>query len=115
MKKRVLIVEDHFGTVENLVATCEECGCEVKMAMDLASANRIVGEQNFDVFVWDYNLPDGTTLEVIKVAREKNPNATMIASSSNPDSRELQMAAGCNVSADPYSIYGILEEEVRKL
>jgi DNA-binding response OmpR family regulator len=115
MKKRVLVVEDHFMTLENLVATCEECGCEVKMAMDLISAKDIIVEENFDVFVWDFNLPDGNTLEAIKIAREKNPGATMIASSSEADNREMQMVAGCNLSASPYSIYNILEEEVNKL
>ncbi|MFA5961557.1 MAG: response regulator [Parcubacteria group bacterium] len=111
--KRVLVVEDHWMTVDNLVAICREAGCEVKVAMSLAEVEAMAKEK-FDIFVWDYNLPDGTTLEAIKVARKRDSEATMIASSSDPESRLLQVIAGCNIEVDPYSIYGVLEKEVEK-
>ncbi|MFZ2188394.1 MAG: response regulator [Candidatus Moraniibacteriota bacterium] len=113
--KKILIVEDHMMTAENLAAVCEEGGCQAYLAMSLIEAQSMIKEKKFQLIVWDYNLPDGTTLELIRAAREVNPEATMIAASSNPDSRELQLKAGCNLSANPYSIYNLLEEEVNKL
>lgn len=113
--KRALIVEDHMQTVENLATICEDAGCRAYMAMSLAEAKSMIKEKEFHLIIWDFNLPDGNSLELIKVARKKNPEAVMIATSSDPENRALQMIAGCNLEASPYEIYQILEEEVKKI
>ncbi len=111
-----LIVEDHEATSENLAAICrEEFGCTVCQATDLVSAHTAITGQEFDLITWDFNLPDGTTLELIRLARAKFPNATMIATSSLKDKRQEEQEAGCNLSADAFDASNVLRETLAKL
>jgi CheY-like chemotaxis protein len=112
---KVLIVEDHLATGENIGFTCEEFGCDVYWATTLLQASCIIIQHKFQLIIWDFNLPDGISIDLIKLAREKFPEAIMVASSSNPNIRALQQAAGCNLSADPSSISDFLRKEIPRL
>lgn len=112
---KVLIVEDHIATAENVGFTCEEFGCDVYWATTLLQASCTIRQNEFQLIIWDCNLPDGTSLADIKLARERFPETIMIASSSNPNSRVLQQAAGCDLSADPSSMSDLLRKEIPRL
>jgi len=113
---KVLIVEDHQATSDNLARLCsEEFGCEVCQATDLMDAKTALAQGPYELIIWDFNLPDGNTLSMIKDARPKFPAAIMIASSSDMQKRQSQVQAGCNLEAGPFSISEVVREELLKL
>lgn len=63
---RVLLVEDHADTAENLKRLLIRRGCKVETAASLQEAREQMGVHEFDVLLTDIGLPDGQGLELIQ-------------------------------------------------
>jgi OmpR-family two-component system manganese-sensing response regulator len=74
-KKRILYVEDHRDTAE-LVAVLL-CEYEVVVAGNKAEGLRRTVDESFDLYIFDYDLPDGTGFELCLFVRTKD-NVTPI-------------------------------------
>jgi CheY-like chemotaxis protein len=74
-KKRILYVEDHRDTAE-LVAILL-CDHEVIVAGNKAEGLRRATVERFDLYIFDYDLPDGTGIELCHFVRT-NDNVTPI-------------------------------------
>lgn len=61
-KKRILCVEDHQDTCEMIALLLKDY--EVVGAYSLAEGLRRATSESFDLYLLDYNLPDGTGLEL---------------------------------------------------
>lgn len=66
-KKRILCVEDHQDTCEMITLLLREY--EVVGADSLAEGLRQATSERFDLYLLDYNLPDGTGLELCLLIR----------------------------------------------
>ncbi len=70
-KAKLLLVEDHSDTARALVRLLESRGYEVASVATVSSALQAVDHEEFDLFLCDLGLPDGTGLELIEKLRKK--------------------------------------------
>jgi PAS domain S-box-containing protein len=69
-KVRLLLVEDHSDTARALARLLENRGFTTKIAPNLATALEAIGREDFDLFLCDLGLPDGTGIDFIRKVRE---------------------------------------------
>jgi CheY-like chemotaxis protein len=67
-------VDDHFDTSEMLTALLAGEDYEVQTAATAEEACRLAGESEFDLYVLDKRLPDGTGLELCERLQGLTPN-----------------------------------------
>jgi len=76
-KQKILLVEDHEDTSELMVLLLNQLNYEVATAASISGALGLAESADFDLFVLDSLLPDGTGTELCKHIRERN-NSTPI-------------------------------------
>jgi DNA-binding NtrC family response regulator len=76
--ERILIVEDKDGLRRMLRQTLEAAGYPVAEAADGAEAARKLAEGRYDLVVTDLKLPKRDGLQVLKAAREADPESQVI-------------------------------------
>jgi PAS domain S-box-containing protein len=69
-KVRLLLLEDHGDTARALARLLESRGFTTKIAPNIATALEAIGRENFDLFLCDLGLPDGTGIDFIRKVRE---------------------------------------------
>lgn len=72
-KCRILYVDDHDDSAEMLKLILAEADYEVETARTVAQALQIAAQGNFDLYVLDKRLPDGSGLELIEKLNEVTP------------------------------------------
>ena len=77
-KCRILCVDDHRDTSEMLELLLMEENYEVHTAATMKEASALAQEIEFDLFVLDKRLPDGTGIELCEVLHELKPNVPCI-------------------------------------
>jgi two-component system aerobic respiration control sensor histidine kinase ArcB len=94
--KKILLIDDidfnlefEIKLIKNIMNE-KDFELEIDTANDVASSIALIGKNNYDAMVVDMNLPDGTGLDIAKVAREKNPNAKIAALTIYPSQYEDQ-------------------------
>ena len=82
---RILIVDDEADILDVISDTVSQNGnCKLVEARTIAEAHKILHTQSIDLLVTDVHLPDGDGTQLLKVLREKHPNAkSIIISGSN--------------------------------
>ena len=65
-KPTVLVVDDEPDICELLSITLQRMDLNSRTARDLASAQRLLKTEQFDLCLTDMQLPDGDGLELIK-------------------------------------------------
>lgn len=97
---RVMLVEDHASFRQAIAFILDrEAGIEVvAQAGTLDEARRILKEQDVDVAVVDFNLPDGSGNEFVEHLRHHNPEgmALLLTASVDPETYSLALKAGAN-------------------
>lgn len=68
----VLIVEDDIAYAKALKFIIENADNNVMIANNVINAIKILTRQNISLICTDYNLPDGTALEILKWIKHKN-------------------------------------------
>ncbi|GAC1352017.1 MAG: response regulator [Polyangiales bacterium] len=107
--ERILIVEDDV-----LLARATQRALEshhVELAHDVASAKRLVREQEFDAVISDFELPDGNGAEVLACSLATHPDTPRILITSHADwetaARCLHEAEVFRVIAKPWTEEGL--------
>ena len=75
---RILVVEDESGMREILELMLLRMGYEVGLAPNGKSALALLKNDRFDLLLCDIRLGDITGLEVLKVAKQKDPDTVVI-------------------------------------
>lgn len=94
MDKKILIVDDINFIVdfEKTVLDSLSQELDIKIKVDVANtvtdAIRMINGNKYDALVLDMNLPDGTGVEVAKVALEKDENIRIAALTIYPNKYE---------------------------
>src|SRR5690242_12271205 len=74
---RILIVEDHLEVAQVISEALNEKGYATVVSGSVAEAKGLLNAQFFDLSVVDFNLGDGTGVEVCRHIREKTSNRAM--------------------------------------
>lgn len=100
MKKRVLLVEDHPGTIEVMQQELEVLGFEVIVAQNGLEAIEKATAESPDVIVMDMLMPkmDGFQAAVSIRHNPKTRNIPILAATAlaRPGDREKCLASGCD-------------------
>jgi CheY-like chemotaxis protein len=93
---KILVVEDTEETLDAYRVILRGLA-RILIASTLEEAEDLLSQHNdFSLITWDFNLPDGNTLELIKATRARFPELPMLAASDNFISRGCQLKAGCD-------------------
>jgi response regulator RpfG family c-di-GMP phosphodiesterase len=83
---QVLVVEDDLGLARATKRVLlERDDCEVELAHDVADATAKLRERAFDAIISDFELPDGTGADVLRLARALHPDAPRILVTSHTE------------------------------
>ena len=78
VKCRILCVDDHEDTSEMLIVLLAEADYLVHAAHSIEEAMQLVRIHEFDLYVLDKRLPDGTGLELYRKLNEVAPGVPCI-------------------------------------
>ena len=115
-KCRILCIDDHEDTSEMLKLLLAQEDYEVVTAVTMREALELATSQEFDLYVFDKHLPDGSGLELCRRLNELTPGAACICYSG--DAYDVHRVEALNAGADAYvakpDIDGLIES-VRNL
>jgi DNA-binding response OmpR family regulator len=107
-KCRILCVDDHEDTSEMLQLLLAEENYEVHTAGTMREACTLAQEMEFDLFVLDKRLPDGTGIELCEVLHELKPGVPCIFYSG--DAYEIHRHEAMQAGAAAYVAKPDIEE-----
>ena len=115
-KCRILCIDDHEDTSEMLKLLLIQEDYEVVTAVTMKEALRLAVDQQFDLYVFDKHLPDGSGLELCSKLNEATPGVACIFYTGDAyDVHRLEaLAAGADAYVAKPDIDGLIEN-VRKL
>jgi two-component system OmpR family response regulator len=91
-KARILHVDDHQDTRLLMAALLADCGYGVMTAGSVAEGLELAKEIQFDLFILDVRLPDGTGVELCEQLRESHLDVPVIYYSAYGDNAESERA-----------------------
>jgi DNA-binding response OmpR family regulator len=77
-KARILHVDDHQDTRLMMAALLQDCGYGVLTAGSVAEGFELAKEIDFDLYILDVRLPDGTGVELCQKLRELRPTIPIL-------------------------------------
>ncbi|MDN5600448.1 MAG: response regulator transcription factor [Dermabacteraceae bacterium] len=97
---RVMLVDDHEVVRRGIVTVIDASGAlqVIGEASSVAEANRRLPAIRPEVLVVDLQLPDGTGIEVMKTARELDPEQRMLVLTSFDDDAALRESKAAGAS-----------------
>jgi|SRR5690554_5672853 len=115
----VLVLEDDELVAELLetVIAGSYPGATVRLAATLAQASANVAAESFDLIVTDWNLPDGSGLELVRQVRQQDADVPLVMVSGRADRESVLKAAHYGISGyitKPFSV-GVLHERLAEL
>ena len=116
VKCRVLFIDDHEDTSEIITLLLGQEDYDVATAKTVQEALELAKSQDFDLYVLDKHLPDGSGLELCTKLNEVTPGVPCIFYSGDAyDIHRLEaMAAGAHAYVAKPDIAGLIEN-VEKL
>ena len=118
MRKRVLVVDDEPGIVEEIEIFLEEEGFEVFTADSAKDGIALLMKTKPDLLILDMKLPDMSGIEVLKVSKEKSPRTKVIVNTGYVDQNVIDEAARLGRDAfmqKPFNLLALKEEIDRVL
>jgi DNA-binding response OmpR family regulator len=100
VKCRVLCIDDHLDTSEMLQLILAHEDYEVATADSIQKALELAGNQEFDLYVLDRHLPDGSGLELCQQLSKLTPGVPCIFYSG--DAYDIHRSEALAAGADDY-------------
>jgi two-component system, NtrC family, response regulator PilR len=114
MKQRLLIVDDEESLLEFLSLLFREEGYDTTTAGSVAAARQLLsGDEAFDLLLCDLYMPDGSGMDLLREARERHPQTSVIvmtAYTSTSSAIEAMRAGAYDYLSKPFDV-----EEVKVL
>lgn len=107
-KCRILYVDDHEDSAEMLKLLLSESDYEIHTAHSMQKALELARTHEFDLYVLDKHLPDGSGLELCKKLAELTPETACIFYSG--DVYEIQLHEAMAAGAQAYIVKPEVEE-----
>lgn len=95
-KHKILLVEDNEDTCDLMVLVLSQLNYDVATAASISAALNLAESANFDLFVLDSQLPDGTGTDLCRGIRRRNNSTPILFYSAMafPHDREEALMAG---------------------
>ena len=109
---RIVLVEDHVDTARSMRRLLMAQGHEVQIAVDVATAMKLTGEESFDLMLSDLGLPDGSGLDLMRALRARGNTMPGIALSGYGQESDLQASSDAGFVAHlikPVSVARVAE------
>ena len=116
--KKVLIVDDEAGIIQEIKEFLEEEGYEVHTADTAKAGIQLLEEVQPDVVMIDVKLPDASGTEVLRAVKEKSPKTKSIMVTGYVDQNVMDEAEKLGRDAflqKPFDLVRITEEIERLL
>jgi DNA-binding response OmpR family regulator len=110
-KCRILCVDDHEDTSFMLTHLLRQSDYEVIVANTINDALRLVRSEEFDLYVLDKRLPDGSGLDLCRRLNAATPHVPVIFYSG--DAYDLHRQEGMYAGADAYVPKPYIEELIQ--
>ena len=116
IKCRILYVDDHQDSSEMLKLVLAESDYEVQIAETVEQAIQMAQTQEFDLYVLDKRLPDGSGMDLCRTLTHLTPGVPCIFYSGDVYEihRQEAMAAGARAYIPKPDLEGLISE-VQKL
>jgi DNA-binding response OmpR family regulator len=111
-KRRILCVEDDEDTCEMLTLALQLSGYEVVSAHTFADAITKALAADFDAYILDSRLPDGSGVDLCKEIREFNNHTPILFYSADAYPKEIEEALSAGAQA--YMVKPIDPQEVER-
>lgn len=98
-KVKILVVEDNKSIIESLEYLLEKEGFEVQIVTTKSQAMESIKNNNFDLFLLDIELPDGTGFEICKQIKSISNKPIIFVSGRIEESN---IVYGLDIGADDY-------------
>ncbi len=82
--KRVLVADDEQDVCVYLKKYLERKRLKVSTVLDGREAKTLIEKENFDYLILDCSMPEVTGIELIQLARQRNPGAKIVLVSGFP-------------------------------
>ena len=96
---RVLYIEDHEDTRELVTLVLEQRSVEVVTGSTIATGIALAGSQNFDLYLLDSWLPDGSGLDLCRQIREFDKATPILFYSAAAYEIDRNQALNCGAQA----------------
>ncbi len=116
--KKILIVDDEVGIVQEIKEFLAEEGYEAHAADTAKTGIHLIEELKPDVVLIDVKLPDASGIEVLKACKEKSPKSKVIMITGYVDQNVMDEAESLGRDAflqKPFDLIKIVEEIQRLL
>jgi EAL domain-containing protein (putative c-di-GMP-specific phosphodiesterase class I)/ActR/RegA family two-component response regulator len=94
---RVLLVDDEPAILRAFSRALERAGFSVVTAGNGSEAGERLGHEGFDVVLTDISMPEGSGLDLLRLARRRNPDLPVILMTGNPTIDSATRAIGLGV------------------
>ena len=74
----ILVVDDDVTFTQILQVFLKKCGYSVDVAHNVTDAARILDKETYQLYLFDYRLPDGTGLDIMSIAMNRNKRVPTI-------------------------------------
>jgi DNA-binding NtrC family response regulator len=98
-KNKVLLVDDETDFLEIMSYTIESWGYAVIKASNGKTAMKAFSEENPDVAVLDYIMPDISGIELLKKIRDINADIPVIMFTAKPDAEAIKESTELDITA----------------
>src|SRR5882724_11301180 len=85
----ILLVEDHDDTRVLMTLALNESGYSVSAVTTVSESASLISSQQFDLFVLDSRLPDGTGLQICQQIREGDHRSPIVFCSAEAYSKQM--------------------------
>ena len=117
VKCRILYVDDHEDSSEMLKLVLADSDYEVQTAHSIDKALKLAASEQFDLYVLDKRLPDGSGLELVRQLHELTPGVPSIVYTGDAYDvhRQEAIAAGAQAYVSKPDIEGLIATVQRLL
>jgi CheY-like chemotaxis protein len=114
---RVLCVEDNSDISGYISKMLNIAGYQVVIAENLIEGLKLAKSEQFDLILLDYNLPDGTGIELCKLIRVLDTRTPILFFSNltDPEIRQAAIAAGAQGYIGKMEAFDLLEQTITNL
>ena len=115
MHKRILIVDDDFGVCNSLALLLRSEKYRVDRATDSVEAAICIEKNKYDVCIFDYKMKGLNGIDLLKIAKEKDPSCPVFIFSGvlNLDElckKEIKAGLLAGVISKPFNVDDLLQK-----